>query len=193
MGTRTRFTLRRLGWHRSELRRPIDRRQSAIARGLVLAFLVLGPVLAGLAAQHAHDLGVQAERRQATGRHPVDATVVRRLDSIGPISGEVVRERARVWWRAPDGSPRTGEANTSKPAGTRVQVWIDDAGTITGPPQTHGQSIGTASFVAAGVLTAVAAPLIVVHLLVRRRFNRRRDLDWDIAWAQVADRWSGRA
>jgi hypothetical protein len=189
--TRVRAMLRRLGFHRSELRRPVDRLQSAIGLGLLFTFLLLGPLVAARVVHHTYDSGAWAEQRQAATRHRTEATVVGRLDSVGAISGEIVRERARVQWQAADGSTHTGDAITGRPVGTHVLVWVDDTETITGPPQTRTQTIGGATFAAMGALLAVAVPLVACHLVIRRRLDRRRRNEWDAEWARVAARWTG--
>ncbi|HEY7485198.1 MAG TPA: hypothetical protein VH912_12115 [Streptosporangiaceae bacterium] len=187
-----RRTIRRLGFYRNEMCRPLDRAQSIIALAMVLVFLVLGPVAAARAVQHVYQSQADLERRQTAARQQVDAVVVRHLAPESSISGEVVGGQGRIQWRTADGSLRTGTADTGKPAGTHLTVWVDHSGAIKGAPQTRTQTLGTTSFAAAGALIAVALPLALGHALIRRRFDRRRLAGWDAEWSRVAPLWTRR-
>lgn len=192
-------TMRRLGFHRSELRRPLDRAQSVVALGLLLVFVALGPLAAARTGQRVYDSEAEHARQQTATRHQVDAVVVARLPAEhkrstaeSSISGDVVGGRSRLQWRAPDGSPRTGTAHTSRPVGTHLKVWVDDSWAIAGMPQTRVQTIGTTAFAVAGALAAVGLPLALGQMLMRRRFDRRRLADWEAEWSRIAPRWTGR-
>ncbi|HEY7487154.1 MAG TPA: hypothetical protein VH912_22045 [Streptosporangiaceae bacterium] len=184
---RVRWAIRRLGLYRSELRRPVDRAQSAIALGLFLVFLVLGPIVTLHVVQRVYDSGVRTERQHST-RQQVEATVVEYLQP----SSTSIGYRGRIQWRAADGSVRSGTVITAKPVGGHLQVWVDKSGAITGAPQTRTLTIGTTGFAGAGGLAAVGLPLAFGYALVRRRFERRRFADWDAEWSRIAPLWTGR-
>jgi hypothetical protein len=193
MRTRMRWTLRRFGFHRNCMRRPLDRAQSIFGFGLFLAFLVLGPIVAAAAVQHAYVTGVRAERQQSAHRHLVDATVVRRDGPPATVSGQTLGGRDRVRWRAPDGSWHQGVIDTNRRIGEHVALWADDSDALAGAPQTRTQTLGTAGFAGAGGLATVAAPLALGYALFRRRADRLRAAAWRDEWALISPHWTGRS
>jgi hypothetical protein len=190
---RMRCALRRFGWHRSPMRRPLDRAQTIIGFGLFLLFLVVGPIVVFGAVRLEYDAGVRAERHESATRRQVDAVVMGRDAPRGGLSGQVLASPDQVRWQTADGSWRTGVFDAGKRVGDHVMLWVDDAGAISRAPQNHTQTVGTAGFAAAGGLAAVAAPLALGHALIRRRFDRRRLAEWDDEWALISPHWTGRS
>jgi hypothetical protein len=186
-----RCALRRFGFHRNAMRRPLDRRQSIIGLGLFLVFLALGPIVGSRVVQHAYASGVGTEQRQSATRHRVDATVVRRAGSGSGFSA-VVGHWDLVRWQSPDGSGRSGVAYSNEQVGAHVPLWVNDSGATTGAPQTRSQTVGTAGFAGAGAMAAVAGPLVLGYALIRRRFDRRRLAAWGDEWALISPRWTER-
>jgi hypothetical protein len=191
-GIRMRRALRRFGFHRNAMRRPLDRTQTIIGFGLFLGFLALGSILATGAVQLVYGAGVRAEQRESATRHQVDATVMWREASDGE-SRRLLGAPDRVQWRAADGSWQSGVIDTGKQVGEHVKLWVDDTGAISGAPQNRTQTAGTAGFAAAGGLVAAGAPLALGYALVRRRFDRRRFAEWDDEWALISPHWTGRS
>lgn len=190
---RLRCALRRFGCHRNAMRRPLDRTQTIIGFGLFLIFLVFGSIVAAGAFRSAYAAGVRAERHESATRHQVDAVVTARDAAHVDASGQVLGSPEQVRWRAPDGSWRTRVLDTGKRVGGHLTLWVDDAGAISRAPQNRTQTIGTAGFLAAGALVAVAAPIGLGYALVRRRFDRRRMAEWHDEWALISPHWTGRS
>ncbi len=188
---RMRCALRRFGCHRGAMRRSLDRTQTIIGFGLFILFLVLGPIVAAGAGQGLYAAGVEAERHESETRHQVDAVVVAREAPRADVSGQVLTSPDQVTWRAADGSWQTAIVATGKRVGEHVTLWVDNAGAVSRPPQSHAQTLSTVGFAAAGGLVAVAAPLVVCYALIRRRFDRRRLAEWDEEWALISAHWTG--
>jgi hypothetical protein len=189
---RTRRALRRFGFHRNAMCRPLDRVQSIIGLGLSLVFLALGPLVAARAVQHAYDAGARTEQRQNATRHRVDATVVQRYAPGSGITGQVVGARERVEWPAADGARHSGVLGANKPVGAHMTLWVDDSEAVKAAPQARTQTIGAAAFAGAGGLAAIAVPLALAYMLIRRRFDRRRFAEWDEEWSLISPHWTGR-
>jgi hypothetical protein len=189
--SRMRGALRRFGFHRNSMRRPLDRTQTITGFALFLLFLVFGVFVAAGVGQRVYDAGVKAERHQLATRHQVDAIVAQR--DVPPPAGQALSNPDSVRWRAADGSWQTGVFDTGKRVGEHLTLWVDDSGAITAMPQSHTQTIGTAGFAGAGGLVAVGAPLALCYALIRRRFDRRRLAEWDDEWALISPHWTGRS
>lgn len=190
---RLRCLLRRFGFHRSTMCRPLDRTQSVIGFGLFLAFVTLAPIVGVGVVQYVYGAGVRTEGWQHVTRHAVHATVVQRNVPEAGVADQIAGRRDLVAWRAADGSRHTDLVYTGKRVGSHVTFWVDRAGAITAAPQTRTQTIGTTAFAGAGGLIGVALPLLTSYALVRRRFDGRRFADWDDEWALISPHWTGRS
>ncbi|NEE28554.1 hypothetical protein G3M53_24245, partial [Streptomyces sp. SID7982] len=103
-------------------------------------------------------------------------------------SQRAARIRVVASWRAPDGSPRTGEvATASKPGvpGSSLRIWTDATGLPVAPPmdghaaRTHAVLAGIGTFLlAAGCVEA--GRRVVVGRMVRQRYARL-DREWAAA------------
>ncbi|MDF3299300.1 Rv1733c family protein [Streptomyces tropicalis] len=185
-------------WRRNPLRRRTDLVESWVALVSVLLALVAAPVagsLVGSAARSTLQRSVQEERRD---RHPVTATVVRRLDrfAVEPdpdtSSGQEARSRVVADWRAVDGSrhrgPATSELRAPRP-GDRFPLWTDGRGRVAARPLEPATATAHAVLAGCGA-AALAAGLIecirrlAVGILVRRRYAR-----WDHDWDRAGPDW----
>lgn len=181
---------RMIGWDRNPLRRRIDRVEAVMVIGLIAAFLVAAPVLAAVAGHETWAASLRQQRADAAWRQ-VPATVQRgtpaqRDGSPGPTGTVWVLAR----WTAPDGQPRSGlvPVSPAAPAGSRRWIWVNRAGSLTGPPPRH-------SWMAmAGVLTPYILAVILLLSLTgyagRCLLGRRRLADWDRAWEAVGPKWT---
>ncbi|MFF8556280.1 hypothetical protein ACF058_26025 [Streptomyces sp. NPDC015501] len=185
---------------RGPLGRATGRHEAWVALGALL-LLLLGAPAAGWAGGALADASLQrSARSQHAERHAVQAVVT------GPAAGperfagdpeagaeHAARARVMASWRAPDGSPRTGEVATASPpgpAGSALRIWTDAAGLPVPPPmdgrtaRTHAVLGGVGAFLLAAGCVEAGRRLIVRHL-VRRRHERL-----DREWAATAPLWS---
>ncbi|MEV4258938.1 hypothetical protein AB0J52_37755, partial [Spirillospora sp. NPDC049652] len=184
-GARTLRWARRAGLLPSELRRPVDRVQRAVAFVLLGLALVAVPLAAVTCARWSYRAGMQAEHTERAARYRTVATA--EAVGVGSTGDRYVHQALRARWTAPDGSSRVGVLTSWKDAkaGSRHAIWVDVKGTATTPPRPHGRTVTDAGYAATGAGLAVVLPLLGVYLLVRRRCDRHRDDLWDAAWARM--------
>ncbi|ANY09029.1 Rv1733c family protein [Pseudonocardia sp. HH130630-07] len=173
------------------LRCSASRREDVLA--VVLGLLaVLGLVCAWGAGASAHGTVLDRGAAEAAERTAVPAVVT---GPVGP-AGEMYtgQQTLAVEWTARDGTRQTGA--TSFPglygAGEQVTVWLDRDGRLTVAPATASDAMTVA--VGAGFLTSVAWGVLLV-VLGRAGFRRtalRYARAWELDWAAVEPRWSGR-
>jgi hypothetical protein len=183
---------RTLGWDRNPLRRHIDRAEAAMITGLIIVFLIAGPVLAVVVGHWLGSAGMRQQRAEAAWR-PVSATL---LGGTPPRWGGYTATAETVWvlarWMAPDGQTRLGPIPVSPPAavGSTTGVWVTRSGSLTGPP------VGRSQLQARDATAAVLTPLVLGILLcfaghAGRALLAQRRLDaWDRAWRAVEPRWT---
>lgn len=181
---------------RDPLLRAADRLQ---AWGLVVAFVaVVAAVVPAVALGH---LGY-AERTQtiaaeASARHPVQAIAL--SDSTSdPTQVESTSTAtpfvAHVRWTSRD-IPRDDFTKVEQPvrAGQPVQIWLDDTGKVTSPPQTdvdaRVDAMGTAALVWLGFVAVVGIALAMLVTALRRARNRK----WDHGLQALVDDGGGSA
>jgi len=187
--TWTRLT-RRLRDDHNPLRRRSDRIEIWLLPAVVAAFLVLGPLVAGLAVGQAHAANA-ADARAQQAPHPVPALVL--AAAPGPMrlhgTGWLVWSPARG---TAGGGPRPGPLplGAGTPAGRRVQVWLNRSGHVQAPPLTPGLARDRVLFAASLALTALAFALAVAAALSRWGLNRRRLSGWGADWLMVEPQWS---
>ncbi|MFA1542565.1 Rv1733c family protein [Actinomadura monticuli] len=171
---------RSLGLDGNDLRRDVDRAQQRLGIVLLMLFFGIALPLGVHTAQTVYDSGVRAERHEAATWRRVDATVVK----VKEVSG---RHRVTVAWTGPDGTRRTGDYTTwrGSAVGSRIAVWAGPGTVSLLPPRDHSRTVAQTGVVAAAVALATALPLLGVHRLARRRFDRHRDRLWDAAWARL--------
>jgi hypothetical protein len=176
----------------SPLQRHIDRIESAIVTGLVVAFLVAAPLLCIVAVQVAGAAAVR-ERQAESAWQPVPA-VLDQSAAAGQIGvdGNFDTSWVSARWIAPDGARRHGlvAVALNAKAGQRMTVWVTPAGQLRHPPLTRAQIL---EWEATGAMLApigLAALLAVAGGIVRVLANRRRIAGWTKAWAATGPRWS---
>lgn len=183
--------VRRLGFGRSDLRRPVDRVQRAVGVALVVMFLALAVPLASWAADRSYRTGLREEAAQKVGRYSVAATVLRQPADAAASDQSPATVRAR--WNAPDGTPRTGEIPAWPSAGKDGirHIWVNASGDLVGPPMRREQVVVNAALTACFAVLGVGAPLALVYMLTRRACDRRRAASWDRAWERLDRRYAG--
>ncbi|MFI7063579.1 hypothetical protein ACIBL3_21520 [Kribbella sp. NPDC050124] len=181
---------RRFGFGRNPLRRRVDRIESVIVLGAVLASLLVVPGAAALGTA-VRNAGEASAAQRRVGLTEVQARALDDTVLADPGLPAVLRVPVRVGWTDPNGWPREGTAYA--PAGTRkgteLTIWMDAAGTIVTPPRSPDDS--SAIGVGAGVSAVLVGWLLVFGLarLLLVPLNRRRSREWEREWAQVAPRW----
>jgi hypothetical protein len=174
------------------LQRDVDRIESAIAAGLVIAFLVAAPLL-GIVAVRVAGAAAARERQAESGWRQVTAVLQQSAiaGQIG-VDGDFETAWVSARWQAPDGARRHGlvAVDLSAKAGQRMTVWVTPAGQLMHPRLTGAQVLeweATGAFMAP---LGLAALLAVAGGIVRVLANRRRMAGWTRAWAATGPRWS---
>ncbi|MFF0428169.1 hypothetical protein ACFYUJ_27680 [Streptomyces sp. NPDC004520] len=134
-------------------------------------------------------------RAEAAHRHETTATTLARATGVA-TAARFGRPATSVdaSWRAPDGTPRTGKVAVQPRTaeGTRVTIWVDDAGAVTHAPRSTAE--GQFGAVADGTLVAGTLALTaagVVGLRLRRTEAHTLD-EWESEWAVVEPLWTHR-
>jgi hypothetical protein len=190
---RTLRVARRLGLDGNPMRRHTDKIAVCLAALLVAVFLVGAPLLSVAA------IG-WAGRAEAGGQQPahswhqVPAVPLRAASA--PAAGQVLGySLTPARWSASGGQARTGQIPVSAglAAGRTVPLWIDAAGSPTGPPPpSHRAVVADEAAAAAGATAAVAIVLLCLAWTGRRVLDRRRLAGWEAGWAAVGPQWAKR-
>ena len=183
---------RRLGLDGNPLRRRIDKIAACVAALLVAVFLIGAPMLSMAAARWAGHAAVTGQRAARSWRQ-VPAVLLRGapLPAVGWMFGS---SWVPARWTAPDGHERAGRilVSTGLAAGRTVRLWVDAAGSPTGPPPGYGAPV--ASEALAAVLATVALGGVLRWLAEAGRWvlDRRRLAAWEAGWAAVGPQWTWR-
>jgi hypothetical protein len=172
---------RRLGLDGNPLRRSLDKIAVCLAALLVAVFLAGAPLLSVAAIGWAGAAGQRAERSW----HQVPAVL---LQAAPAPAGEVLGySQVPARWRAPDGRARTGQIPVSigLPAGRTVRLWVDAAGSPTGPAPSNRAVLTREAVAAAGAAVALGIVLLCLAWAGRWVLDRRRLAGWEAEWAIV--------
>ena len=188
---RTRLA-RRLGLDGNPLRRRTDKIAAGLAALLVAVFLIGAPMLSMVAAHwagHATATGQWAARSW----RQVPAVLLRGapLPAVGWVFGS---SWVPARWAAPDGHERAGRilVSTRLAAGRTVQLWVDAAGSPTGPPPSRGAPVASEALAAAVATVVLGIVLWSLAGAGRWVLDRRRLAAWEAAWAAVGPQWTWR-
>jgi hypothetical protein len=188
---RTTWLARKLGLDGNPLRRRTDKIAAGAAALLLAVFLVGAPLLSVAAIGWAGRAGA-ADQRAERSWHQVPAVLLQAPPA--PARELVGYSRVQARWTAPDGRARTGQilVSTGLAAGQTVPLWVDVAGSPTGPPPTHRAAV--ASEATAAVVAAAALGVVLLCLAWAGRWvlDRRRLADWGVTWASVGPQWTKR-
>jgi hypothetical protein len=173
------------------LQRSVDRMESAIIAGLIIAFFVAGPLLA-VAAISATGAAATREMRAESGWRHVPATLTQSAGAGEFTDGNLETSWVFAHWVAPDGKLQKGRVAVGLNArsGQQVTVWVTHTGQLTREPLTKAEVF---QWEVTGALLAplgLAVLLVVAGCVVRVVANRRRIADWTRAWAATGPRWS---
>ena len=172
----------------------MDRFEGAVRLILVLTFLIAAPLLAPAAGQLTEVSGLRQVHQEASWRQ-VDAVLLRSAPPQYYGYGSMATFWVAARWRAPSGATRRGviPTRTGVQAGTKVSIWIDDAGRVTGRRPMTVAMVKVRAVLAEFLAVAGAAiALLALGGLVRLLLNRRRMAYWGIEWACFGPRWSTR-
>ena len=187
----TRLT-RTLGLDHNPLRRRMDRIAAWLVPGVIVAFVLLGPLAAAGASLWVHADSVAAHRAEQSW-HRVDAVLLQSAPGL-----QLVGNGPNAWmiwtparWRL-DGRPQHGmvPAQAGTRAGAVVPVWLDRSGKVQPPPLNHGQVSYRATLAAATAVVALGVSLFCLALIGRWVLDRRRIAAWETAWRSVGPQWS---
>jgi hypothetical protein len=173
------------------LRRHVDRIESAVVAGLVIAFLVAAPLLSIVAVQVTGAAAVR-EQRAESGWMPRTA-VLQQSASAGLVAADGAFDSwVTASWKMPGGKQRSGlvavDLNARK--GQRMTVWVTPAGQLTHPKLTRAEVLQWEATAAIVAPVGLAMLLAVAGGVVRVAANRRRMAGWTRAWAAAGPRWS---
>jgi hypothetical protein len=178
---------------RNPLRRRADRLEFAVLTTLLAVFLVGAPLIALVVGRWAYTGADRGARAESASWHPVTAVLKQGVPkaAFSPYGAASFAEVPAVW-TAPDGTTRTGKiaAAAGTTPGTKITVWTDRSGALTGPPLQQAQVADQAALAAAMAVIGVAGGLIVAGVLARRALDRRRLAAWDSAWDATGPLWS---
>jgi hypothetical protein len=173
------------------LRRRVDRIQSAVVAGLVVAFVVAAPLLS-IVAVRVTGAAAAAEQR-AEAKWFSRTAVLQESAGAGLVADDGAFDSWVIAsWKMPDGAKRSGpvavDLNARK--GQRITVWVTPAGQLTHPKLTRGQALEWEATAAIVTPIGLAVLLAIAGGVVRVAANRRRMAGWTRAWAAAGQRWS---
>lgn len=171
------------------LRRASDRAEAAILAGLLVAFLAGAPLAAVLAGRWAAGVGERTEQAQRAGRYQVAAVL---LADAPYTSYAWSQSQVRARWTAPSGQRHTGlvSAPIGTRQGTKVTIWTDRSGRITGSPLRHDQVASQAVLAAVVAPVMLAFALLCLGMLAHQLLDRRRLAAWAADWRVTGPQWT---
>jgi len=180
---------RTLGLDGNPLRRRTDKIAAFLGVLLVAAFLIGAPVVARAAIGWVSRVAA-AEQQAMRSWHQVPAVVQKAAPAPAPWEVSWVPAR----WTAPGGRPRTGQipVRVAVAAGQAIRLWVDEAGTPTGPPA--GRGLVELDDVAAAAVAVFGLGIVLLSLVCAGRLvlDRLRLARWEAAWADIGPQWTKR-
>lgn len=186
---------RTLGLDGNPLRRGSDRVEACVRIGLIALFVITGPLAAAVAGHWAYHAQAAAISTQAADTHAVKAVLLQPTTTPGDLA--VARLGGQVWvdarWERAGAPVQIAEvpAPAGLQAGSKVTVWLDNAGHVTGPP-VRGGFVEAVAFTTFMTLALVALGFLAVLRGIQLLLNRRRLAAWESAWSAIEPRWTGR-
>ena len=174
------------------LQRHVDRVESTIVTGLIVAFLLAAPLLAVFAVRVTGAAARQDQRAEAGWRQRT--AVLQESAAAGLIAEDGVFETSWVTarWRAPDGAECKGlvAVDLNARAGQRLTIWVTQAGRLEHQPLSRGEVLEWEATSALLAPIGLAVLLAIAGCVVRVVANRRRMAAWTQAWEVTGPRWS---
>ena len=153
--------------------RRADQTENAVFGALMAAFMGVSPFVANVAGRWADaSLSRAAQAQRATLRQ-VPATLLQAAPGHRHDAREVPDTPAQ--WRSPDGLLRTGRVSAPAGAetGSRVEVWIDQAGDVAVPPMEQAEIARRVELAQGLAAAGFAAGLGTIGWLTRQSRSRR--------------------
>jgi hypothetical protein len=174
------------------LRRDLDKLESAVITGLIVAFFIAAPLLAIFAAGVVGVAGTREMRAEQQWK-PVPA-VLKQSSAQGSIGldGNWDTAWVKAQWTMPGGAQKMGQVAVAlnARAGQRVTVWVTRAGLLTHEPLTKAE-VAERTVMAAVACPAGLAVLLTIAIGVTRVVAyRRRMACWAREWEATGPRWS---
>jgi hypothetical protein len=185
---------RRLGLDRNPLRRRTDKIATLLMAQFLVAVLIGAPLFGIAAFTWAGRAGAAEQRAEQSWRE-VPAVLLRSVPAPESFADSVF---GYSWvparWTAPNGQARSGDipVEVGLAAGRKVLLWVDAAGRPTDAPLTHRAVLARAASAAAVATAVLLIALSCLALVVRWLLDRRRLIDWELAWAIVGPQWTKR-
>jgi hypothetical protein len=182
--------LHRCGWDASPLRRRVDRAETLTLAGLVIAFLLAGPLLAVFVGRAADAASLRTQRTQRATETQVPAVL--QQDAGQAVEGYLDVAFPRAKWTAPDGRIRVGSVGTelNLKAGQSVWIWVNRAGVQEQQPLSEADIREQVMFSVLVAVTALAVALGAGALTVHVLADRRRMTGWQRDWEASGPLWS---
>lgn len=154
--------------------REVERTQNAVFGALMAAFMGVSPFVANAAGRRADATLSRAAQAQRATLRQVPATLLQAAPAHRHGSREIPDAPAQ--WPGPDGLPRTGRvcAPAEAEAGSRVKVWINQAGDVVAPPLRQADIANRVELAQGLAAAGFAAGLGVIGWLTRQSLDRRR-------------------
>jgi hypothetical protein len=191
---RARRLARKLGLDANPLRRRTDKIATWLMAQFLVVVLVGAPLFAIAAFTWAARAGAAEQRAERSWRE-VPAVLLHPVPVPDSFAGGVF---GYSWvparWTAPNGQARSGDipVEVGLTAGRKVRLWVDAAGRPTDAPLTHRAVVARAATAAAVATAGLLIVLSCLALIVRWLLDRRRLVDWELAWAIVGPQWTKR-
>ena len=182
---------RRVFHGRNRLARARDRVEGAVVLVAVLVVLLGIPVAATVGSE-TYQAAVVESVAQSRTRHETTATLLE--DVPAATAAGTPSHRAAATWDGPDGSHHRGPVVAAPylKAGTRLAIWVDDAGRTTTPPLTVEGAVITAigvAFLSWSALVFLMAGLCALTTYLNKKTSSRH---WEAEWAATEPEWTGR-
>jgi hypothetical protein len=154
--------------------RPADRAENAVFGALMAAFMGVSPFVANVAGRWADAILSRAAQAQRATLRQVPAILLQAAPGHRHDAREVPDTPAQ--WRSPDGLLRTGRvsAPAGAEAGSRVEVWINQAGDVVVPPMEQAEIAHRVELAQGLAAAGFAAGLGMIGWLTRQSLGRRR-------------------
>jgi hypothetical protein len=176
---------------RNPLRRSIDRLETGLIAGLVVAAAAVAPFAARAASQAADHSALQARQAQLSTRFQVRAVLVEQAATTSgyALSTEVPDLAS---WTSVTGVRRSGEIPVlpDSPAGTEVPVWTDASGYLDSPPLDLADAAADADAASACAIAGILIGCGAGVAITRQLLNRRRMAAWEADWLATAAAWN---
>lgn len=177
----------RLGLDGNSLRRGTDKAGAYGTAALLAIFLLGAPVactVTGIWTYHS----AMAEQREEQSWHQVTAVLLESAQPQDPYYG--VSWTWASWTAAGHQHKGTIPVNGGTKAGTRVPIWVNASGQLSGLPLTRGTVLlRVVDYI---VLTPIALATVLLMLAAAGRYllNRRRMAGWAADWDAVGPQWT---